>query len=276
MLGSPQQPVTVDDATLTVNGNANFDGGLTVGTLGSGQGHPEVTVTGALNSVGLVNCINGTVTAGGISQCNHSGDVGVSDPLARFVKPPQVDPTPLPCPAFGNGTKVADLNPGTYNCPLQVNDGTLLLEAGVYELHGGISVTNGGSIKMASATGGGAMLYLPPFISNPFKINGGSINIRPLSPAQSAEFFLGTTALAGVWLWQDADDTTQVTINNPGSITLTGTAYVPGATVVVSNQSNGDGGGGGDERNPDLNLGRLIASGLTLQPGSPDVTITGQ
>ena len=133
--------------------------------------------SGTLNIDGTVNCGTGKLEhrrghgMRGYRDRHRYRSIGDFSP-----SPVPVQPAPAPgtqctgetatgcCPPLpSNGT--ITLYPGTYTCSLATGKGGLaiLLEPGVYQLDGGLSVSGGNSVAMASdANGQGAVLYLPP------------------------------------------------------------------------------------------------------------------
>ena len=113
---------------------------------------------------------------------------------------------------------------------------------------------------------GGALLYLTcptgePSCSEPADFQAGSVaSVSPLNPTQSTTYFptLNTPALQDMWLWQvSGSGTSCILVGN----NTKGTAYLPGATVDLSNNSG-------------TSTGRIVADNITMSGGS--LTITGQ
>ncbi len=86
-----------------------------------------------------------------------------------------------------------------------------------------------------------------------------SINLTPLSATQSAQFF-GSTALQGVSVWQDKDNSSPAALTGTAaSPTSLGTLYFPGAPLTVSGSGSG---------NPNIGSGRVITQSIALSSGA--------
>ena len=258
-------------ASITVNGNANIGGATNV----SGGAGARITAYGNVNTNGATTCGVGIkVLSGGpngTNLCNGSATtpVPVGDPLANYIPTPFPTLTNRGCRSDVNGATNGSftLQPGTYSCPpgvaLNVQRSVIVtLSPGVYQFQGGINVQGNGQLLVGSG-GGGALLYVS---SGPVTFsNGVTVNIPPLTSAQSTAVF-GTTALQGVWLWQDASDSQGASlIGNEEGVSgnpPTGTAYLPGAAVTISNSAA-------------ITTGRIIAKSVTGSGNSP-ITLTGQ
>lgn len=148
--------------------------------------------------------------------------------------------------------------PGVYTNPLS---GTL--EPGVYVLEDGINSISGMAapssadpyyqVPFNSGAGNydstaGALFVIPgpgpylaghgclpsSFFSSNAQINGSINGVVPLDSTQAADFFGGNQSLGGVWAWQDATNTNQITVVGftqpaPGSAENGGLLYAPGA-----------------------------------------------
>ena len=191
-------------------------------------------------------------------------------PLANYIPATFPTLTNQGCRIDVNGATNGSftLSPGTYNCggsalALNVQRSVIVtLIPGVYQFQGGINVQGNGQLLVGSG-GGGALLYVS---SGPVTFsNGVTVNIPPLTSAQSMATF-GTTALQGLWLWQDASDSQGASlIGNEEGVSgnpPTGTAYLPGAAVTISNSAA-------------ITTGRIIAKSVTGSGNSP-ITLTGQ
>jgi prepilin-type N-terminal cleavage/methylation domain-containing protein len=234
--------ITLTGGTLTVAGGANIGGTATVGG-------------GTVTVAGSVWCANP-----GIGLCAANTATPVNDPLAPFVPTSATNLSAKGCPNLSHSTT---LSPGIYSCKLDVVSGvSVTLNPGVYQLNGGITVGTGGRLQVGNQ-GGGALLYLPcpsGTCAEPASFSGGAtVSLPPLTAAQSLATF-NTTAMQGVWLWQAATDGSTADLIGNGNGNATGTAYLPGAAVDLSNSTAGDA------------TGRIIASSVTMTGGTMRIT----
>lgn len=194
--------------------------------------------------------------------CGPAADVAPEpDPLAPYLPSPfPTQPQPQ-LPTSGCGT----LQPGEYTETITCG----LLEPGVYVLDGGISLSGGTSLTVdqtGANAGLGALLYLPPAGTNAsgtetISMNGNSsLAIPPLTAAQ-AQMAFGSSSLAGVWLWQEAGDTTAFALSGHESVSSSGIAYLPSASFDVTGT-------------PGSTLGFVIASSIAIS-GNSTVTVSG-
>jgi len=170
-----------------------------VGSPGlSEHGHPNVNVSGAVNS-------NATAAI---------------DPLLSLVAPT------APSNTFGavnasNGDSVV-LQPGTYNGDISVADNaTVTLESGTYYINGNISVAGQGTLQ-----GQGVTIYFASSGNGPaLKVSGRGV--VDLTAPTSGD-------LQGVALFLARGGSAGVQITGQGVVDVTGTLYAPSATVNVS------------------------------------------
>ncbi len=278
--GSPYAAALVSLTTVTVSGSASItvDGNANIGGLTNvtGGGGARVTASGSINTNNNTTCGVGIqVLSGGpngTNLCNGSAtsSTPVGDPLANYIPSTFPTLTSQGCPSSVNSATSGSftLSPGTYSCggsglALNVQRSVIVtLIPGVYQFQGGINVQGNGQLLVQSG-GGGALLYVPS--GGVSFSNGVTVNIPPLTAGQSMTTF-GTTALQGLWLWQAVSDATGASLigNEEGvsGFPPTGTAYLPGATVTVSNSAT-------------IITGRIIAKSVTLSGSSP-ITLSGQ
>jgi hypothetical protein len=242
---------------LTVDGIIDVNGG-TLGCTGS----PQVSAYGyeATNGQAAIACGTGPTTT----------QPALPDPLAPYLPgyPGTAYPTatfpaqPVNPPPRSSGA----CNPGEYTASLTCST----LEPGVYVLDAGLSINNITFSMAADAAGQGVLLYLPcnppqaPTACNASiqKSNGGngSINLAPLTAAQSAQYF-GTSALTSVLIWQDKSNSAPDTFGGGDVGFATATLYMPSAAVTFSG-------------NASETVGRIIAARVSLS-GSAPLIVTG-
>lgn len=267
--------------TVNLNGTAvvNINGSVALdnGTLNCTSASASFTASGIIEtSTGS----NGSST----TNCNLSPPVSawgqntVGDPYTGVL------PSPFPEPPASQRYNTAcctspmTLQPGEYTQPWSFTSSNAIvtLVPGVYVLDCGISMTaNNSTLQVqADAAGDGVLLYIPHKATDGFgcsgsdgtiKLTSGIINITPLTATQSAQYFstsANPAAAADLWLWQNMGDTQSAMLGGNGStIIISGTAYLPGASVTL------DGTGA-------LTVGRVIAQSVTFT-GTGDTSITG-
>ena len=151
------------------------------------------------------------------------------------------------------------------------------MNPGVYNLDGGINVLDGGKLTFLGQPGTGVLLYLPcqggPNGCNESATfaSGASVDLPPLNASQSiaashaASGNANTTAMQDMWFWQDAfQGTTSKLIGNGQGGLTSGIAYIPNATVDLSNDNSGSDATG------------VIVAGAVTMSGSASLTITGR
>lgn len=277
-------------ATLNIHGNATVN---VTGSVALDNGSLTCGGTDQFSASGSIETVNGGSTStihGGcvVSPSTSSWGTGtVGDPYGPYLPPSPPDtafPEPPPSMRYDNPQyhSAITLNPGEYlNQMTLLSGASVTLNPGVYVLDHGISVTGGASLHVASDfAGDGVLLYVPcdatdtwaPSCSGSVSITAGNVSILPLTAAQSNQYFgpdgtYGSLqypgAEAGLWLWQNIGDSAAAALGgNSGTYTLSGTAYLPGASVTL------DGTGS-------LTLGRVIAQSVTFT-GTSATTVTGQ
>lgn len=210
--------VTVSGADIVIDSSsasaAKASGNSTVSA-------PEIVITGTPGDVTTGNA----KFVGGID----SGATPTVDPLLYVPAPtisslPAIRSTKLTL----TGSSTTTLNPGVYTGGISLSgNASATLNPGIYYLSGGGLAMSGN----ASLTGSGVMFYNDPGTS------GGTINISgtgavTLSPPTSGTY-------KGITIFQNRTATNTVSITGNGSMNLTGTLYIPHATLNVSgNGSN--------------------------------------
>lgn len=221
-----------------------------------------------------------TVAPASSSACNTvqvGPTPGIPDPLALNLPNNGCLTTTfvssLPAGSVAGGVST----PGLYTGGLQPSG---KLEPGLYVLEGGIGNITGMTTPAAGDqyyhpsssspyfqagqpydVGAGALLYVPgpgPYRAsqNCFTFNGsglgGSVSaLVPLDQTQSADYFLGDSALGGVWLWQDATNTSATSVTGNTGSPAAGLLYAPGSTFILSGNSS-------------LSTGSMIIGGVSL------------
>jgi hypothetical protein len=232
------------------------------------------------------------------SGCSSSAGSFVPDPLVNYL--PSCFPT-QPNGTYGpvthpDGTTTNAYRPGRYTSTILPNNvhGTYYFEPGVYELDGGIAVGSNQGIAIDpyyASSGQGVLLYVPDAApTNPapgcaYASSGGATislgaqgaaNLPPLTASQlSAEsasnptltflqpLFNRVSSLgsSGIWIWQDASNSSPADLGGGSSASSPGLAYLPAAPVTLH---------GG----PGSAVGEIICASLTLV-GNGTVSVSG-
>ena len=224
------------------------------GILGSGA----VAVNGVIGLNGdTVNCQKSTglttdgyenIAGGGsVTGCANTTETTgstITDPISPFLPlngawnayPDNSATAPYFNQLTKNPAPVSGVcQPGEYTTDTGFNSCSSLA-AGVYVLDGG-KTTTVNTLSYAGPSGSGILFYLPctnstcsaqPSFSAKF-----SGQLPGLSAAQSASYF-GTTALQNLAFWQNAVDTSPLTLWGSNSISSpTGIVYAPSAQLVT-------------------------------------------
>jgi prepilin-type N-terminal cleavage/methylation domain-containing protein len=282
-----------NSAKICVNGNILVDGGVV--SCGTGG----VYATGGIETAGSGSCNGSTIP--------QTAPIG--DPLLG-VLPPCFDPV-VSLPTYADATAGQDASnyekPGIYTGTLS---GTL--EPGVYVIEGGIGTVsmaplsstdtyfkeNAGSTYDSTS---GALLYFPgpsgaygagsacwtEPTSTVYGV-GAAVSLAPLDSSQSSYYF-GTTGVGGLWAWQDATNSTGLSLS--GNINVcSGNAY--GSSNATYNSQCGNTSGTATSAqiygmgyfpaadfsasgNPGMYMGRLEVAGYNPGSGTPYVDLTG-
>lgn len=255
------------NTNLTINGSAEVDGN---------GGSVSCTGTSTLTATALDTYDSSLSGCRGLSATPSSY---MPDPLAPYL--PACFPRQPSAAAPKTVGNVTYYYPGRYTStiPPTNSHGTFYFEPGVYELDGGINVTNNQTISIdpGAPTGEGLLFYVPgappatgatpgcayssesPTTS--LGAQGTAFDLPPLSATQSADAFSGDTALAGVWIWQDHSNSSPASLGGGSSAASPGLAYLPSAQVTLY---------GG----PQAGSGEIICASLVLKGGST-VTLSG-
>ena len=281
----PSLLTTGGGTTLDVKGTTtvNVDGSVALdkGSL-TCKGTDSFAASGSIGGTGA-----STISGGCTVDPQPTAGVYAPDPFGPYVPPNPGANTAFPEPPAADRYN----NPAKYNSPVTLSPGeyknavalvagaAVTLTPGVYVLDQGISVTGGASLQVASDfAADGVLLYVPcnrtdtwaPSCAGSVALNAGTIGLMPLNDAQSYAYFgpAGGNlpypyAESGLWMWQNVGSASGASFGGNGSaITVTGTAYLPGAAVTL------DGTGA-------LTVGRVIAQTLTFT-GTNTTTVTGQ
>jgi len=225
-----------DDGGLSVNNGASMTAG-SVGVVGTSSVAPGSTVTPAPTT----------------------GIAPAANPLAYLTPPPVGS-----CIMQPGGTT---LNPGTY-CSLTLAAGgaTYTLNPGVYVVTSNINISNGVTVN-----GSGVMFYQTAGTFVLGGLLGGVINLNLTPPTASNST---TGAVAGLLVWQSANDTSNSSASSPATIdnntqNLTGGFYFPNGVVSIQ--------GGTAVTNYSIFVaqGLIMANGTSLTTSSNYSTLTG-
>jgi prepilin-type N-terminal cleavage/methylation domain-containing protein len=254
---------------------------LVDGTNGvSTGGNSSVSVTGSAYVDGSMNCSNnttfsatgGTYAVGTTSGCGPTSPTGfVQDPLASLL--PACFPQQKTAGTLTSlGGNVFQYSPGDYpqTIPPTNTHGTFYFEPGVYELDGGLNVTNNQTIQVAPNNNGQGLLFYAPgpppskpvpgcaySTSSPtFNLGaqGSATSLPPLTTAQATAAF-GDPYVGGMTFWQDSSNSTGAKFGAGSTSSSTGLAYLPSSVVTLSGQGL-------------LPFGILYCAGLVLVGGS--------
>lgn len=201
----------------------------------------------------------GTDVAGGIAgtwPAPHSGAPPRPDPFAGFAKP-SVAGMPVYTSLPGGNPMV--LSPGVYTVPVSAAGGTQIqMNSGVYVLKAGINGT--GNADIVSGVGG--VFLFNTTADYPTSSTGacGTINLN--GNAASSLTPLLTGPYRGLLVYQDPACTATFTIAGNGSLSASGTIYLPNAPFVL----NGN--------NATLTGSQLIAKTINAQNGSISISFS--
>ena len=187
----------------------------------------------SISGTGTVTAQNIYINGGYIGGSKFVGAVtspspAVADPVAPL---PSLDPNSLTLQSSVpiNLTGDATLLPGLYVGGVTFSGGTLILQPGVYFFQGG-----GLSITATTLTATGVLIYNAPgnspFFGQPINILvTGTLAVSPTT----------TGPYQGISIWQDDNITSAVILTfNGTNASLTGTVYVPGASVRINGSQN--------------------------------------
>jgi hypothetical protein len=234
--GSPGITCTGGDS-LTVNGTAavNSTSSPAIRTTGNGSVGATSIYTDTSSAQGAFSGSNITPTSATQSGVNTVDPyVGLPLPVAE----------PLPnnpaLPEFTDGNLASD-GPGIYLNAVSVNS-AMTIRPGIYIFQSGLSVSGNGAISGSSGAPVSALFYI---YSGSLSMSGNAaLNLQPYS---------SSPPYAGLTIWQDAHDSSTMTILGNGT-SIGGTVYAPAAPAGVGGNGN-------------LNLGSLVANSVTCNGG---------
>jgi hypothetical protein len=219
----------------------------------TGTGGGSMTVSGASVIVDSTDPAGGTLTNGvtltapvfdfsgtpgwsaaSMYQWNgtiQSGQTPTPDPL-RYVPPP--DPSTMTVQSkkavvISNTNKTSILYPGVYQGGIKLSgQGAVTMMPGIYYMDGGGFQFSGQGFLTAN----GVMIYNAPQ-SNSDTINISGLGGMSITPPTSGPY-------TGISIFQARGSTSPVSISGNGGSSITGTFYVPSATLSVSGNGTGD------------------------------------
>lgn len=265
-----------------VAGAAPLNNGYAIMALdrGNTQNALQVASNGHVTVSGAGILVNSTSTSAANLQLSGTVSVTPSTQPAPYVAGnvagtwpnPQINQPQLPDPFAGYpkpstsgmtvytsmpGGTTFTLNPGIYTVAIQGGgNGTITLNSGIYILKAGI--TDAGNSDLVSAAGG--VFIFNTVQDYPTDTGGGcgglalaGSNVTTLSAMTSGTY-------KGLLFYQDSACTAGMTISGNGTLTATGTLYLPNAAITL----NGN--------NATLTGSQIVAK--TVNVGSGNVTIS--
>jgi Flp pilus assembly protein TadG len=172
----------------------------------------SVTVTGGEK----VHIHGGWNNNGTVTPAPDTGAAAASDPYSTLSSN---IPATGSCQAMPGGGD-ATIGPGTYCSQIKISgNNNLTMTPGVYVLQNGLQFTSGGTL-----TAHNVFLYVP---SGSVSMSTGTFDI---SAPTSGTY-------AGVALYQNASDTSGISLTGNAALTLTGVFYAPGAQITFTGGS---------------------------------------
>ena len=175
----------------------------------------------------------GAADAGRMTPAPVTGVVAAADPFITLAGPPT---TGVPLYAGQNITgATVTLSPGIYNGLVTVgNGGTARLGAGNYIFRAGLTTTGSGSLVLADA--GGVLLYNA---NASYPAAGGACGNVSLAGTGTMTLSASRTgSYAGMLLFQGRTCTNGAGITVRTGTSLSGTLYVPAATLTITAANN--------------------------------------
>jgi hypothetical protein len=171
----------------------------------------------------------GAADAGRMSPAPVTGVVAAVDPFATLAGPPTTG-----VPAYGGQTitnATVTLNPGVYTGLVTVgNNGVARLNAGTYIFRAGFTTTSSGSLVLAGTNG--VLLYNA---NASYPAAGGSCGSLSLAGTGTLNLAASKTgSYAGMLVFQGRTCTGGVGITVRTGTSLSGTLYVPAATLTLT------------------------------------------
>ena len=175
----------------------------------------------------------GAADAGRMSPAPVTGVAAAADPFATLAGPPT---TGVPLYAGQNITgATVTLSPGIYTSVVAVgNGGTAQLAAGNYIFRAGLTTTGSGSLVLAGA--GGVLLYNA---NASYPAAGGACGNLSLAGTGAMTLSASRTgSYAGMLVFQGRTCTNGAAITVRTGTSLSGTLYVPAATLTITAADN--------------------------------------
>jgi hypothetical protein len=223
----------------------------------------KLTITPSPHGIDVAGSTNDQWPVGGCAApptSSYSVDTGFpqqADPFAGFQKPQTAGPPPMTTWNAIGGTTV---QPGIYTVPLDgPNNSTVTLGSGIYVLKAGLNTS--GQADLVSGPGGIFIFnthsdypaaYIPGTSTcGPIRLTGNAsaTDLQPMSAATNATY-------ANFLIYQDPNCTNEMSIRGNGSVTASGTIYLPTASFIM------------DGNNAVLNGSQLIANSVDIQNGN--------
>jgi len=221
--GSGGSTFTLNGSTrLTVSGGGTSTNSTSNTAVNIGSGG---LLTGTFHRV--TGNVSGTV-AGRMSPAPTVGVPATADPFAAVAGP---STTSLPVFAGQTITTPVTLSPGVYTSLVTVgNSGVASLNPGNYVFRAGLRTTGTGSIVLAGSDG--VLLYngnasYPAPVGSCGNISLAGTGTMTLSASKTGSY-------AGMLLFQDRSCTNGAAISVRTGTTLSGTLYVPAATLTLT------------------------------------------
>ncbi len=178
------------------------------------------------------------------------------DPFAGYPKP---STTGLPVYSSLPGGNPIVLNPGIYTVPIQAAGGTTIqLNTGIYITKAGI---NGAGNADLTSNAGGVFIF-NTVMNYPTDTGGGCQQVNLTGNAASNLAPMTTGTYAGLLFYQDPACTANFVIAGNGTLTASGTIYLPTASFVM----NGS--------NATLTGSQLVAKTVNIQNGTINITFS--
>ncbi len=220
--------------TLTLSGSASLTvvgGGTNTNTSDS----DAISIaSGQLTAT--FHRVTGNVKAGDAASMNPAPTTGVAAAADPFLA--LAGPSTTGLPAFGGQTitnATVTLSPGVYSGLVSVgNLGIARLNAGIYVFRAGLTTTGTGSLVLAGA--GGVLLYNA---NASYPAAGGTCGSLSLAGTGTMTLAASKTgSYAGVLVFQHRTCAGAAAITVRTGTSLSGTLYVPAATLTVTTANN--------------------------------------
>lgn len=205
----------------------------------------------------------GTDVAGGVEGSWPSPTTGAPqkpDPFAGYPKPNTDGMTvcsSLTTPPCGSQSgSTITINPGVYTIPIQAAGGTtIVLNSGIYVVKDGINGTGNADLN----SGAGGVFIFNTTMSYPDS-GGTCASIKLAGNAASSLAPMTTGTYAGLLFYQDPACTAEFVIAGNGTLSASGTIYLPNAAFRM------------DGNNATLTGSQLVAKTVNIQNGNISIT----